>query len=127
MADWALQAVIRPNNHQDQAFGSIDIKKEYDQALLFCYPHLFDQEITNTRVVGGELDQLYRPFYPDFDQNRDIEFPPPLPPASNDLHHHHEFHQQVHQDQDQDQKKHIKILCGSASNTSQIAPKLKKR
>ncbi|KAJ9549923.1 hypothetical protein OSB04_022466 [Centaurea solstitialis] len=138
MADWALQAMIKPNHeyhhdhhhHEDQAFGSIDIKKEYDQALLFCYPHLFDQEITNTRgVVGGELDQLYKPFYPSLcDDN--IEFPPPsLPP--NDLqaihhnHHHHGFDQEVQQHQDQE--KNIKILCGSTSNTSQVAPKLKKR
>ncbi|KAI3727668.1 hypothetical protein L6452_16286 [Arctium lappa] len=140
MADWGLQALITPNefndhlqdhnqDHHHQAFGSIDIKKEYDQALLFCYPHLFDhdQETTNTTLVGGELDQLYKPFYPVY-ETHEIEFPPPPAVAdSADLQtiHQHDSDQEVHQE-DQEQL-HMRSFCGSASNTSQIAPKLKKR
>ncbi|KVH95414.1 probable WRKY transcription factor 29 [Cynara cardunculus var. scolymus] len=154
MADWGLQAVIRPNeyddhlqdhedhhhhHHQhnhDQAFGSIDMKKEYDQALLFCYPHLFDhhhdydpETTSTTAVVGGELDQLYKPFYPLYETN-EIEFPPPpMPVVSADLqtiHHHHHHHQDSDQEV-QHQEQHIRSFCESASKPSQIAPKLKKR
>lgn len=107
--------------------------KEYDQALLFCFPHLFDhdhEETTSTTVAGGELDQLYKPFYPVY-ETHEIELPPPPPPpaaaaasASADLQTiHHNSDQEVQQDQEQ----HIRSFCGPASNTSQIAPKLKKR
>nr|WCL15217.1 WRKY11040 [Atractylodes chinensis] len=145
MADWGLQAVIRANEHgedqhqhqrhqdhdHDHCFGSIDVKKEYDQALLFCYPHLFDHAnlTTSTTVVGDELDQLYKPFYPVF--GTEIEFPPPPPPppaaAAADLQiiqHHHDSDQEVQQHQEQDI---VRNFRGSASNPSQLGSKLKKR
>ncbi|KAL4570737.1 hypothetical protein LXL04_026398 [Taraxacum kok-saghyz] len=142
MADWALQAVIRPNKQydDDHYFGSIDSKKEYDQALLFCFPHLFDHQHHHAStsameaLVGDTLDQIYEPFnYPSFG-NDQIKLPPP----SNDgggldadlqtIHHHHHHHdcdQEFRQDQEQTDQ--IKTFCGSASKNSQLAPKLKKR
>ncbi|KAK1438594.1 hypothetical protein QVD17_04403 [Tagetes erecta] len=125
MADeWGLQAIITPKDYDldqqaDHRFGSIDIKKEYDQALLFCYPHLFDQHhhpantTTLQTVVTDELDQLYKPFYP--------VHPPPAAAADDDdddIHPHFNVSDQEIQQQD------IKIFT---SNTSQLAPKLKKR
>ncbi|KAJ0913909.1 putative transcription factor WRKY family [Helianthus annuus] len=111
MADWGLQAVIRPKEYDHQhfdhndLFGSIDTQKEYDQALLFCYPHLFDNNHHHhDHVVTDEVDQLYKPVYQTID-------------------HHHGFDQEIQQDQEQD----IKNFCGSAPKTSQFAPKLKKR
>ncbi|KAI3693649.1 hypothetical protein L1987_76597 [Smallanthus sonchifolius] len=137
MADWGLQAVIRPkeyddhHQHHDQEydmFGPIDTRKEYDQALLFCFPHLFDQHHHDeqdhgnatmgpmeTIVVTDELDQLHKPFYQ-------------LPPAAADddgiqtIHHLHHNH-----DSDQEIQQEIKNSCGSAPNKSQLAPKLRKR
>ncbi|KAI3501349.1 hypothetical protein L1887_29215 [Cichorium endivia] len=137
MADWALQAIIRPKQYDDDFFGSIDTKKEYDQALLFCFPHLFDHQhhdhastsAIESVVAGDELDQLYKPFYPIY--GTEIEFPHPPPPAADaDLqtnrhhHHNHDSDQEVQQDQEQVD---IKTFCASASNVSHLAPKLKKR
>ncbi|KAI3713440.1 hypothetical protein L1987_72017 [Smallanthus sonchifolius] len=140
MAEWGLHAIIRSPkdqlyeeaNHQhhdhEDYFGSIDIKKEYDQALVFCFPHLFDHhhdhDVATTSTmetvhVTDELNQLYKPFYN----------PIPPPPAAVDniqIIHHHNYHdsdQEIQQDQEQE----IKNFSGSASNTSQLAPKLKKR
>ncbi|KAK9076666.1 hypothetical protein SSX86_005000 [Deinandra increscens subsp. villosa] len=111
MADWGLQAVIRPTQYADHdhhdLFGSIDIENEYDQALLFCSPHLFDQHHDPTVVFTDELDQLYKPFYQI-----------PLPPAADD---------DSHQDIIIKQEQEIKNFCGSAPRTSQLAQKLKKR
>ncbi|KAD3641368.1 hypothetical protein R6Q59_003942 [Mikania micrantha] len=150
MAEWGLQAIIGPNDQYDEShhhqqqqhphhyqhddcFGSIDIKKEYDQALLFYFPdHLYDDHhrpvdhehehdhaTTSTMepVVTDELDQLYKPFYPD-------------PPANaSDIHIIHQNYldpdKEIQQFQDQEQE--IKKFSGSSSNTSQLAPKLKKR
>ncbi|KAI7749414.1 hypothetical protein M8C21_018776 [Ambrosia artemisiifolia] len=113
MADWGLQAVTKPKEHkEDDLFGSIDMKKEYDQALLFCYPHLIDHHGTTGNMeqsvaVTDELDQLYNPFY----QVHDIQT----------VHH----HQNQHSDQEIQQE--IKKLVGSAPKTSKLTPKLKKR
>lgn len=145
MADWALQAVIRPKQYdQDDGnyFGSIDTKKEYDQALLFCFPHLFDDHqhhhhhastsAMETVVVGDELDQLlYKPFHPIFGSD-EMKLPLSAGVADSDLqtihnhhHRHHESDQEFRQDQEQAD---IKTFChGSASKISQLAPKLKKR
>ncbi|PWA93840.1 DNA-binding WRKY [Artemisia annua] len=136
MADWGLHALLRPNEYEhqdhhhhqqhhhvhDDGFGSIDIKKEYDQALLFCYPHLFDNNNSNHDGARDELNQLYKPFYnPVYDNENEFRGAT-LP--ENDLKtiQHHDFdHQEVQQD------KNIKNFCGSSSNISQLAPKLKKR
>ncbi|KAI7741979.1 hypothetical protein M8C21_008692 [Ambrosia artemisiifolia] len=135
MAEWGLQAIIRPNQYDHQQhpqhddLGSIDIKKEYDQALLFCYPHLFEQHdhdgaITTSMeaaVVTDDLNQLYKPFYPD----------PPPPAAAyaddNIQFNHHRFNDPADQHSQRDQQHEIKKFSGSASNNSQLAPKLKKR
>ncbi|XP_076951834.1 WRKY transcription factor 22-like [Bidens hawaiensis] len=128
MADWGLQAVIRPNeyghdiddghrfrhhDHDDLFAGSIDIKKEYyDQSLLFSFPHLVDQhhhDVNEKVVLTNELNQLYKPFYQ-------------VPDIQTDIHHHH-FDQKIHQDNGQE----VKSFCGSATKTSQATPKLKKR
>ncbi|XP_071693761.1 WRKY transcription factor 22-like [Rutidosis leptorrhynchoides] len=136
MENWGLQDVIRPKqyhdhheiHHQQQqqqqqqhhhihdhdGFGSIDIKKEYDQAYLFCFPDLFDHDHATTstkenEVLGEDLDQLYKLFYPVGDVNTN--------------------HQQHHHDSDLDAQGDIKNSCGSFSTSkiSQPAPKLKKR
>ncbi|XP_023738555.1 probable WRKY transcription factor 29 [Lactuca sativa] len=135
MADWALQAVIRPKQYDDDYFGSIDTKKEYDQALLFCFPHLFDHQASTpsmeTVVVGDEVEQLYKPLYPIF--GTEIELPPPPPPAGaadadlQVIHHHHHHHDSYHEVQQDQEQADIKTYCGSASKISQLAPKLKKR
>ncbi|XP_071701617.1 probable WRKY transcription factor 29 [Rutidosis leptorrhynchoides] len=127
MENWGLQDVIRPTQYDhhevhphhhllqqhhdhDDGFGSIDIKKEYDQAYLFCFPHLFDHDLatTNTmekQVLGvDDLDQLYNPFY-----------------SVCDLQTNH------HIDSDQEVQQDIKNSIGSTSNIPQLAPKLKKR
>ncbi|GJT16325.1 probable WRKY transcription factor 29 [Tanacetum coccineum] len=142
MADhWGLQALLRPNEYEqhqdhhhvhDDGFGSIDIKQEYDQALLFCYPHLFDNNshdaatTSSVERVGArddELNHLYKPFYnPVYDHENEFFRRPTL--AENDLKttiQHQDFDQQVQQD------KNIKNFGGSSSNISQVAPKLKKR
>ncbi|KAF5753379.1 putative transcription factor WRKY family [Helianthus annuus] len=132
MAEWGLQAIIRPNQYdhqQDDCFGSIDIKKEYDQALLFCFPHLFENNhhdydhatTTTNNMQADDLNQLYKPFY---------SVPPP-PAASADAEddiriNRHRFHD-PDQETQRDQAQEIKKFSGSASNTSQLAPKLKKR
>nr|XP_043607951.1 probable WRKY transcription factor 27 [Erigeron canadensis] len=156
---WSLQAMIsrRPNNKEqhDDGYGCIDIKKEYDQALLFCYPHLSDfdshddhnnatisikNEVVNN--INGSpsdefllLDQLYKPaaayynFPVGYGTGTESEYSPPAaptPPAA-DLHHHQEYSD----DQEVIQQQDINNFCGStaASNNyiSQVAPKLKKR
>ncbi|KAL8207820.1 hypothetical protein R6Q57_007232 [Mikania cordata] len=141
MEDWGLQAVIRPKSHldhhhhqqqqyldhQDYLFGSADIEKEYDQFLLFGFPHLLDHDphldhnhgfertsAKETIAVTDELDQLYKPFYQ-----------VPAAAADDDVHiiHHHDSDQEIQQEHEQE----IKKFCGTAPKTSQVTPKLKKR
>lgn len=152
MENWSLQALITPNEYDDEhlyhyqqqhqhqhldhdaGYGSIDIKKEYDQALLFCFPHLIDQHeyistMEETNVLGDELDQLYKPFYPAYGTENEFSSsssPPPPPPDLQKIHHYHHRHH-LEQDVKQDQEQNINNICGSSSNTSQLAPKLKKR
>ncbi|KAK9053118.1 hypothetical protein SSX86_029748 [Deinandra increscens subsp. villosa] len=129
MAEWGLQAIIDTpkeyDHHDFGSFGSIDIKKEYDQALLFCFPHLsrYDNHGATITSSNNTLDDFYHPLPP-----------PPPPPASDDddntriIHNHNNYLDQkeiIQQDDNQDQQQ---INMSSTSKTStQLASKLKKR
>ncbi|XP_076891687.1 putative WRKY transcription factor 29 [Bidens hawaiensis] len=125
MAEWGLQAIIRPKEHlHDDHFGPIDIKQEYDQALLFCYPHLFDNQHEHdlsTTNVTDELNQLYKPFYNPITSAATAS-------ATNDIQIIRHSYLDSDQDIRHDHEQQIKNFSGSTSNTSQVlAPKLKKR